>query len=221
MDIHHGSRSPKPWHFFLISFSISIYLRFQIYMYIDVKNRVDSMDEIQNPFSPGAGAPPPELVGRDGILEEARILLDRIKLKRPEKSMLLTGLRGVGKTVLLNEIEHMAIQKGYRTIFIETHENKPLGQLIVHHLWKLLFDLDRMAGLGNKVKRALSAVRSFLGRSTSQSMMSLLDLILTLKGDMQIVEIWKLIYQIFLSLLPKPLRSENALLLFLLMSFNF
>ena len=47
----------------------------------------------QNPFSPGAGAPPPELVGADPILEEAAILLGRIKLKRPEKSMLLTGLR--------------------------------------------------------------------------------------------------------------------------------
>lgn len=58
------------------------------------------MDPIKNPFSPGAGSPPPELVGRDPILEQARILLGRVKTKRPEKSMLLTGLRGVGKTVL-------------------------------------------------------------------------------------------------------------------------
>ena len=85
------------------------------------------MDPIKNPFSPGAGAPPPELVGRDSILEEARILLGRIKRKRPEKSLLLTGLRGVGKTVLLNEIEYMAIKEGYRTISIEAHENKALG----------------------------------------------------------------------------------------------
>jgi Cdc6-like AAA superfamily ATPase len=66
------------------------------------------MDPIKNPFSPGAGSPPPELVGRDPILEQARILLGRIKKKRPEKSLLLTGLRGVGKTVLLNEIERQA-----------------------------------------------------------------------------------------------------------------
>ena len=59
------------------------------------------MDPIANPFSPGAGAPPPELVGRDNILEQAKILLGRVKQKRPEKSLLLTGLRGVGKTVLL------------------------------------------------------------------------------------------------------------------------
>lgn len=121
------------------------------------------MDPLKNPFSPGAGAPPPELVGRDSILEEARILLGRTKRKRPEKSMLLTGLRGVGKTVLLNEIERMAMEEGYRTISIEAHENKALGPLIAPHLWKLLFDLDRMAGLSNKVKRGLSVLRSFIG----------------------------------------------------------
>lgn len=120
------------------------------------------MDRIKNPFSPGAGAPPPELVGRDPILEEAAILLGRIKLKRPEKSMLLTGLRGVGKTVLLNEIEHKAREEGYRTILIEAHEGKTLGALIAPHLWKLLFELDRIAGLGNKVKRGLSVLRSFI-----------------------------------------------------------
>ncbi len=120
------------------------------------------MDPIKNPFSPGAGAPPPELVGRDPILEEAAILLGRIKRKRPEKSMLLTGLRGVGKTVLLNEIEHKAREEGYRTILIEAHEGKTLGALIAPHLWKLLFELDRIAGLGNKVKRGLSVLRSFI-----------------------------------------------------------
>jgi hypothetical protein len=120
------------------------------------------MDPLNNPFSPGAGAPPPELVGRGPVLEEAAILLGRIKRKRPEKSMLLTGLRGVGKTVLLNEIEHKAREEGYRTIFIEAHEGKSLGALIAPHLWKLLFELDRVAGLGNKVKRGLSVLRSFI-----------------------------------------------------------
>lgn len=120
------------------------------------------MDRTQNPFSPGAGAPPPELVGRDPILEDARVLMNRIKRKRPEKSMLLTGLRGVGKTVLLNEMERMAGKEGFRTIFIEAHENKTLGPLIAPHLWKLLFELDRLAGFGNKVKRSLSVLRSFI-----------------------------------------------------------
>ena len=121
------------------------------------------MDPINNPFSPGAGSPPPELVGRDSILEQARILLGRIKQKRPEKSMLLTGLRGVGKTVLLNEIERLATADGYRTISIEAHEDKPLGLLIAPYLRRLLFDLDRIAGAGDKVKRGLAVLRSFIG----------------------------------------------------------
>ncbi len=82
------------------------------------------MDPILNPFSPGAGAHPPELVGRESILEQSRVLLGRVRQKRPEKSMLLTGLRGVGKTVLLNEIERLAQDLKYRTIFVEAHENK-------------------------------------------------------------------------------------------------
>jgi hypothetical protein len=65
------------------------------------------MNAIKNPFSPGAGSPPPEMVGREGTLDQARILLGRVKEKRPEKSILLTGLRGVGKTVLLNEIDRL------------------------------------------------------------------------------------------------------------------
>jgi len=107
------------------------------------------MDAIKNPFSPGAGSPPPELVGHEGILEQARILLGRIKARRPEKSILLTGLRGVGKTVLLNEIERMAAQTGYRTLSAEAHEDKSLAALLVPPLRKLLFELDRVAGAGN------------------------------------------------------------------------
>ena len=121
------------------------------------------MDPIKNPFSPGAGSPPPELVGRDPILQQAKVLLGRVKLKKPEKSMLLTGLRGVGKTVLLNEIERMAKAAEYRTISIEAHEDKPLGVLIVPYLRSLLYDLDRMAGVGDKVKRGLAILRSFMG----------------------------------------------------------
>jgi hypothetical protein len=121
------------------------------------------MNPINNPFSPGAGSPPPELVGRDPILEQARVLLGRIKLKRPEKSMLLTGLRGVGKTVLLNEIERQAKAAGYRTISIEAHEGKALGPLLAPHLRMLLYDLDRIAGAGHKVRRGLAVLRSFVG----------------------------------------------------------
>src|SRR6476469_2524122 len=121
------------------------------------------MDPLKNPFSPGAGSPPPEMVGRDPVLEQARILLGRTKLKRSEKSMLLTGLRGVGKTVLLNEIERLAKSDGYRTILIEALEDKPLGPLFAPHLRALLFELDRMAGAGDKARRGLRVLRSFVG----------------------------------------------------------
>ena len=121
------------------------------------------MDPIKNPFSPGAGSPPPELVGRDDILEQTRILLGRVRAKRPEKSLLLTGLRGVGKTVLLNEMERIAQQDGYRTIPIEAHEDKSLAALLVPHLRRLLFELDRIAGAGDKVRRGLAVLKSFMG----------------------------------------------------------
>ncbi|MDX2111483.1 MAG: ATP-binding protein [Verrucomicrobiota bacterium] len=120
------------------------------------------MDPVRNPFSPGAGSPPPEMVGREPVLEQARILLGRIKERRPEKSMLLTGLRGVGKTVLLNEMERMAEKAGYRTILLEAHEEKSLAALLVPPLRKLLFDLDRVSGAGHKVKRGLAVLKGFL-----------------------------------------------------------
>lgn len=121
------------------------------------------MDKIRNPFSPGAGSPPPELAGRDGVLEQARVLLGRVLAKRPEKSLMLTGLRGVGKTVLLNEIERMAQDAGYRTILVEAHEGKSLAVLLAPHLRRLLFDLDRIAGAGDKVRRGLAVLKSFVG----------------------------------------------------------
>ena len=120
------------------------------------------MDTIKNPFSPGAGSPPPELVGREGILEQARVLLGRVKEKRPEKSLLLTGLRGVGKTVLLNEIERLAVRTGYRTVPLEAHEDKALAAMLVPPLRKLLFELDRVAGAGDKAKRGLAVLKGFM-----------------------------------------------------------
>lgn len=120
------------------------------------------MDAIKNPFSPGAGSPPPELVGRERILEQARILLGRIQVKRPEKSILLTGLRGVGKTVLLNEIDRLAIKTGYRTVVVEAHEDKSLAALLVPPLRRLLFELDRVAGAGDKARRGLAVLKGFM-----------------------------------------------------------
>jgi len=121
------------------------------------------VDKIRNPFSPGAGSPPPELAGREHILEQASVLLGRIRARRPEKSLLLTGLRGAGKTVLLNEIERMAQAEDYRTILVEAHEGKSLALLLAPHLRRLLFELDRLAGAGHKARRGLAVLKSFIG----------------------------------------------------------
>lgn len=91
------------------------------------------------------------------------MLLGRVQAGRSEKSMLLTGLRGVGKTVLLNEIERLAAATGYRTIELEAHEDKRLAHLLVPSLRRALYDLDRLAGTGDKVRRGLAVLRSFIG----------------------------------------------------------
>lgn len=122
------------------------------------------MDALKNPYSPGAGSPPPELVGREPILSQGRLLFGRVKQKRSEKSLLLTGLRGVGKTVLLNELDRIAQADGYQTIFLEAHEGKPLAALLIPSLRTLLYKLDRLAGAGEKVRRAWAVLRSFVGK---------------------------------------------------------
>jgi len=119
------------------------------------------MDPMQNPFSPGAGSPPPELAGRDPILEQARLTLGRVKAGRPERSFLLVGLRGVGKTVLLNKIREMAESAGYRAVLIEAHEGKPLPALLLPALRQVMIALDRMANLSQKAKRGLRVLKSF------------------------------------------------------------
>jgi hypothetical protein len=64
--------------------------------------------------------------------------------------------------VLLNEIERMALAAGYRTILVEAHEGKPLAVLLAPHLRRLLFELDRIAGAGNKARRGLAVLKSFV-----------------------------------------------------------
>ncbi|MCR2832205.1 ATP-binding protein [Acidithiobacillus ferrooxidans] len=121
------------------------------------------MDLISNPFSPGAGAPPPELVGRSTILEQADTLMARVQRRRAEQSLMLTGLRGVGKTVLLTEIARRARAAGYRTISIEAHTGKNLAALLIPPLRELLYDLNRVAGLSHKAKQGLAVLRGFVG----------------------------------------------------------
>jgi len=120
------------------------------------------MDEIRNPFSPGAGTPPPELAGRGALIDRIKLLLARVREGRPGKSALLVGLRGVGKTVLLNELENLAEQVGYKTILVEAHESKSLTALLAPSLRKLLLSLDRMENVSNKVRRGLRVLKGFV-----------------------------------------------------------
>lgn len=120
------------------------------------------MDPIQNPFSPGAGTPPPELVGRSQILSRADILLKRMKQGRPEKGILLTGLRGVGKTVLLNRINHLAQETGYHTMFIEAPEERSLVALLTPQLRHLLLELSMGTGTVKRARRALAVLKAFV-----------------------------------------------------------
>jgi hypothetical protein len=119
------------------------------------------MNPMQNPFSPGAGSPPPELAGRGPLLEQAHLTLGRVKAGRPERSFLLVGLRGVGKTVLLNKVRELAADLDYRAVLIEAHEGKPLAALLLPALRQILISLDRMALISQKAKRGLRVLRSF------------------------------------------------------------
>ena len=121
------------------------------------------MNPLRNPFSPGAGNQPPELAGRGELLHKAEVLLARIKAGRSEQSMFMVGLRGVGKTVLLNRVREMAEGQGYQALLIEAHENKPLPLLLLPPLRQTLFALDRMQNVSQKVKRGLRVLRSFIG----------------------------------------------------------
>lgn len=120
------------------------------------------MDPAKNPYVPGAGASPPELIGREDLLERARIALERIRAGRTAKSFIAVGLRGVGKTVLLNHIRDLAEQTSYRVCVIEAHESKPLPALLIPQIRKLLLDFDRIGALSEHVKRGLRVLKSFV-----------------------------------------------------------
>jgi len=121
------------------------------------------MNPLTNPFSPGAGNQPPELAGRSELLYKVEVLLARVKAGRSEQSMFMVGLRGVGKTVLLNRVREMAEEQGYQALLIEAHESKSLPLLLLPPLRQVLFALDRMQNISQKVKRGLRVLRSFIG----------------------------------------------------------
>ena len=119
------------------------------------------MDRRHNPYSPGAGLQPPELAGRDMLIETATIDMERARAGRPTKGMMLLGLRGVGKTVLLNRLLSIADQNGFQTIKIEAPEGGALPQLLAPALRSVLYALDLKTGAGHKLRQAVTVLRSF------------------------------------------------------------
>ena len=124
------------------------------------------MDPTRNPFSPGAGARPPELAGREAIVESATIALQRIARGRQEKSQMLLGLRGVGKTVLLNRIGQIAEEMGAIVVTLEAPEGQRLAAFLAPALKTVLLKLSRVEQARDLAQRALGALRGFASAFT-------------------------------------------------------
>jgi hypothetical protein len=118
------------------------------------------MDPVENPFSPGAGTPPPAFVGRDDLIAGYQVALRRTVSGRPGKSIMPIGLRGVGKTVLLNRFDLMAQDEGLVGAFIEAPETGDFEHLLAARLRSILIELDR-GSVSKAVKRALGTLKSF------------------------------------------------------------
>lgn len=119
------------------------------------------MDPRRNPFAPGAGTRPPELAGREQIVENATVALARVKAGRPARSQMLLGLRGVGKTVLLNEIARIAEEEGYRTIELEAPEHRRLAEMLIPPLRSSLNRFSTVERAKAVATRALRGLQSF------------------------------------------------------------
>jgi hypothetical protein len=121
------------------------------------------MDPRRNPYAPGAGAPPPELAGRDALIERAAIALDRIRSGRHDKSMILVGLRGVGKTVLLNRVQLDAEERGIHGMRLEAPEDRSLPGILAPAMRAALLKLDRAREATAVGKKAMRALAGFVG----------------------------------------------------------
>lgn len=119
------------------------------------------MDPIRNPYTPGAGTPPPELAGRDELREQVRVAIGRGRLGRPAKSVLLVGLRGVGKTVLLDRMRDDAEASGIQTLRIEAPEGRSLPAILAPELRRALLRLSRHRRATDLARRALRGLAGF------------------------------------------------------------
>jgi AAA+ ATPase superfamily predicted ATPase len=121
------------------------------------------MDPVRNPFAPGAGSAPPELSGREAILADAMTALRRTLIGNHSKSLILLGLRGTGKTVLLNKIEEMAEGESHVTAYIEAPENRPLAEMLYPKIHQALRKFSMVEAAKHKAFQALRALKSFAG----------------------------------------------------------
>jgi hypothetical protein len=119
------------------------------------------MDPVRNPFAPGAGSQPPELAGRDDIIRDAGIAVQRLVQGKAARSQILLGLRGVGKTVLLNKIQTIAEGHDCLTSFVEAPESKALADLLYPHIFKVLRQLSAIEAAKSASHAALRALRGF------------------------------------------------------------
>ncbi|MFZ0342929.1 MAG: ATP-binding protein [Gaiellaceae bacterium] len=119
------------------------------------------MDPIRNPYTPGAGARPPALTGRDAELERFRVLLHRLERGRHEKSLLITGLRGAGKTVLLNTYRDIAVEAGWFAADTEIRTGTTLTPVIARLARRVLLDMSGRERLRDRARQALGVLRAF------------------------------------------------------------
>ncbi|PCH92796.1 MAG: AAA family ATPase [Rhodobacteraceae bacterium] len=119
------------------------------------------MDEVRNPFAPGAGSPPPELAGRDSILSNADVAIQRVLAGRHAQSQILLGLRGTGKTVLLNKIEQIAEKYFHLTSFIEAPESEKLAELLYPKISQVLRKVSIIVAAKSKAISAMQALKGF------------------------------------------------------------
>ena len=120
------------------------------------------MDPIRNPYAPGAGTPPPELAGRDDLIYAAHIALERTKIGRASKSLLMVGLRGVGKTVLLDRIREDAEANDFCTLRIEAPEGRSLPSILAPQLRIALLRLSNREAAKDLAHRALRGLAGFV-----------------------------------------------------------
>jgi hypothetical protein len=120
------------------------------------------MDPIRNPYAPGAGQRPPELAGRDVELETFDVVLERVARGRPERSLVLTGLRGVGKTVLLNALRSGAVRRGWGTGKLEARPDQPLRRPLSSALHQAVRELSHPKP--DDVDHVLGVIRAFAQR---------------------------------------------------------